>query len=140
MIAFTIRRLLQSIVVMLTVALVAFALFRYVGDPISNMVGQETSLADRQQLRERLGLNDPFIVQFARFVGNAVQGEFGISYRHRQPVENLIVERLPATLELSVVAALMALVIGVPMGVYTGLHRDGLLSRLFMTISLIGVS
>ena len=125
---------------MLTVGLIAFGLFRYVGDPINNMVGQDTSLAEREALKEGLGLNDPFVVQFGRFVGNAVQGEFGISYRHRRPVEELIAERLPATLELSFVAALIALLIGVPMGVYTGLHREGFLSRVFMTISLIGIS
>ena len=125
---------------MLTVALIAFGLFRYVGDPINNMVGQDTSLAEREALKEGLGLNDPFVVQFGRFVGNAVQGEFGISYRHRRAVEELIAERLPATLELSFVAALIALLIGVPMGVYTGLHREGFLSKVFMTISLIGIS
>ena len=125
---------------MLTVALIAFGLFRYVGDPINNMVGQDTSLQEREALREGLGLNDPFVVQFGRFVGNAVQGEFGISYRHRRPVEDLIAERLPATLELSIIAALIALLVGVPMGVYTGLHREGFLSRVFMTLSLIGVS
>ena len=125
---------------MLTVALIAFGLFRYVGDPINNMVGQDTSLAEREALKEGLGLNESFVVQFGRFVGNAVQGEFGISYRHRRPVEELIAERLPATLELSFVAALIALLIGVPMGVYTGLHREGFLSRVFMTISLIGIS
>ncbi len=125
---------------MLTVALIAFGLFRYVGDPINNMVGQDTSLQEREALRESLGLNDPFVVQFGRFVGNAVQGEFGISYRHRRPVEDLIAERLPATLELSIIAALLALLIGVPMGVYTGLRRDGFLSHLFLAISLIGVS
>ncbi len=125
---------------MLTVGLIAFGLFRYVGDPINNMVGQDTSLQEREALREGLGLNDPFVVQFGRFVGNAVQGEFGISYRHRRPVEDLIAERLPATLELSIIAALIALLVGVPMGVYTGLHREGFLSRVFMTLSLIGVS
>ncbi len=125
---------------MLTVGLIAFGLFRYVGDPINNMVGQDTSLQEREALREGLGLNDPFVVQFGRFVGNAVQGEFGISYRHRRPVEDLIAERLPATLELSFIAALIALLVGVPMGVYTGLHREGFLSRVFMTLSLIGVS
>ncbi len=125
---------------MLTVGLIAFGLFRYVGDPINNMVGQDTSLQEREALREGLGLNDPFVVQFGRFVGNAVQGEFGISYRHRRPVEDLIAERLPATLELSIIAALIALLVGVPMGVYTGLHREGFLSRAFMTLSLIGVS
>jgi peptide/nickel transport system permease protein len=140
MIAFVIRRLLQSILVMLAVALIAFGLFRYVGDPINNMVGQDTSAEDRAELRESLGLNDPFAVQFGRFAVNAVQGKFGISYRHRRPVEELIVERLPATLELSIIAAVMALVIGVPMGVYTGLRREGFLSKLFMTLSLIGIS
>ena len=140
MIGFVLRRLLQSILVMLTVALIAFGLFRYVGDPINNLVGQDTSAIEREQLRKKLGLDDPFVVQFARFVKNAARGDFGISYRHRRPVAELIVERLPATLELSVVAALLALLVGVPMGVYTGLHRDGFLSRTFMTLSLVGVS
>ncbi len=140
MIAFVIRRLLQSIAVMLTVGLIAFSLFNYVGDPINNMVGQDTTLEERAALRESLGLNDPFIVQYGRYLVRAAQGNFGISYRHRRPVSVLIAERLPATLELSIVAAVLALVIGVPMGVYTGLHREGVLSRLFMTISLIGVS
>ena len=139
-IAFIIRRVVQSILVMLAVALLAFGLFNYVGDPINNMVGQDTSLQEREELREALGLNDPFAVQFGRFVANAAQGKFGISYRHRRPVADLIAERMPATLELSFVAALMALVIGLPMGVHTGLHRDGVLSRVFMTVSLIGIS
>jgi peptide/nickel transport system permease protein len=140
MIAFVIRRLLQSVAVMLTVGLIAFSLFNYVGDPINNMVGQDTTLEERAQLRETLGLNDPFLVQYGRYLARAAQGNFGISYRHRRPVSLLIAERLPATLELSIVAALLALVIGVPMGVYTGLHREGVVSRLFMTLSLIGVS
>ncbi len=140
MIAFVIRRLLQSIAVMLTVGLIAFSLFNYVGDPINNMVGQDTTLEERAQLRETLGLNDPFLVQYGRYLARAAQGNFGISYRHRRPVSVLIAERLPATLELSLVAALLALIVGVPMGVYTGLHREGFISRSFMTISLIGVS
>jgi peptide/nickel transport system permease protein len=140
MIAFVIRRLLQSVFVMLAVAFVAFALFNYAGDPVNNIVGQDTSLEDRERLRQQLGLNDPFPVQFARFVGNAARGEFGMSYQHARPVSDLIVERLPATLELSFVAAAMALLFGVPMGVYTGLHRHGALSQVFLTLSLIGVS
>lgn len=140
MLAFTLQRLLQSIVVMLTVGLIAFALFRYVGDPINNMVGQDTTMEQRQELRERLGLNDPFIVQYGDYLWRAMQGDFGISYRHRRPVSELLSERLPATLELSFVAAVMALLIGVPMGVYTALHRDGMLSHLFMTVSLVGIS
>ena len=140
MAAFIIRRLLQSILVMLTVGLIAFALFRFVGDPINNMVGQDTSIADREALRERLGLNDPFLVQYGAYLVNAVQGEFGISYQQRRPVSDLLVERLPATLELSLVAAVMALLVGVPMGVYTGLRREGFLSKVFLTVSLIGIS
>lgn len=140
MIALIIRRIFQSLIVMLTVALVAFTLFRYVGDPVSQMVGQETSIADMERLREELGLNDPVIVQFARFAWNTVQGKFGISYRLGRPVNELFVERLPATLELSLIAALFSLVVGIPMGVYTGLHPDRILSKIFQTISLIGIS
>ena len=140
MFTFILKRLLQSIVVMLTVALIAFSLFRYVGDPINNMVGQDTTLEERAELRERLGLNDPFFLQFYRFVADASVGEFGFSYQHRRPVKELIAERLPATLELALVSAVLALVIGIPMGVYTALRRNGFLSRTFMTISLIGVS
>ena len=140
MIAFVVRRLLQSILVMLAVGFIAFSLFTYVGDPINNMVGQDTTLAQRAELRERLGLDDPFVVQYGRFLLNAAQGDFGISYRHRRPVTELISERVPATLELSFVAAVLALFIGVPMGVYTGLHRRGFLSQVFLTISLIGIS
>ena len=140
MLSFILKRLLQSIVVMLTVALIAFSLFRYVGDPINNMVGQDTTLEERAELRERLGLNDPFFLQFYRFAADASVGEFGFSYQHRRPVKELIAERLPATLELALVSAILALVIGIPMGVYTALRRNGFLSRTFMTISLVGVS
>ncbi len=138
--ALIIRRIIQSVLVMLTVAVVAFTLFRYVGDPVSQMVGQETTIAEREQLREDLGLNDPIIVQFARFVFNTVQGKFGISFRLGRPVNELFAERLPATLELSLVAALFSLIVGIPMGVYTGLYPDRVLSKVFQTISLIGIS
>ncbi len=140
MIALVIRRIIQSIIVMLAVALVAFTLFRFVGDPVTQMVGQDTSIADMERLRENLGLNDPMIVQFARFVANTVQGKFGISYRLGRPVNELFVERLPATLELSLIAALFSLIAGIPMGVYSGLYPNRLLSKLFQTISLIGIS
>jgi len=115
-------------------------MFRYVGDPIASMVGQDTTPQQRAQLRVDLGLDDPFVVQFARFVGNAVQGDFGISYRQRRPVAELLEERLPATLELSFVSALMALVFGIPMGIYTALRRHGVLSKTFMALSLAGIS
>jgi peptide/nickel transport system permease protein len=140
MIAFLVRRLIQSLLVMLSVALIAFSLFTYVGDPVHGMVGEDTSIDERQQLRESLGLTDPFPIQFANFVGRVVQGQFGFSYRNYRPVEELIGQRLPATLELSITAAILALLAAIPMGVYTGLHPDSMLSRFFQTVSLVGIS
>ncbi|HZP86822.1 MAG TPA: ABC transporter permease [Burkholderiales bacterium] len=140
MIAFVLRRILQSLTVMLAVGLIAFGLFRFVGDPINNMVGQDTGDRDREELRQSLGLNDPFVVQFARFLKNAAHGEFGVSYRQGRRVSTLIAERLPATLELSLTAALFALVVGVPLGIYTGLHRTKWTSKLVLALSLVGVS
>jgi peptide/nickel transport system permease protein len=140
MIAFLVRRLIQSLLVMLAVALIAFSLFTYVGDPVHGMVGEDTTIEERDQLRKNLGLTDPFPVQFARFVGRVVQGQFGFSYRNYRPVAELIGQRLPATLELSITAAILALLLAIPMGVYTGLHRDSMLSRIFQTVSLVGIS
>ncbi|MBB98087.1 MAG: ABC transporter permease [Rhodobacteraceae bacterium] len=140
MLAFSIRRLLQAILVMLVVALISFTLFRFVGDPVNQMVGVETTPEQREALRERLGLNDPIMTQFGRFIVKAAQFDFGTSYQFRQPVSDLIGKRLPATLELSLVSAIFALLVGIPMGVYTGLHRDSVLSKLFLSISLIGIS
>jgi peptide/nickel transport system permease protein len=139
-IAFVVRRLLQSIVVMLVVALLAFSMFRYIGDPINQMVGVETSSEQRAELRERLGLNDPMLVQFGRFVGDAAQLDFGVSYQQKKPVSELFADRLPATLELAFLSAVFALACGIPMGVYTALRRDAWLSKVFLTVSLIGIS
>jgi peptide/nickel transport system permease protein len=140
MLAFILRRLLQALVVMLVVAFIAFMLFQYVGDPVTNILGQDATPAQRQQLRADLGLDEPFPIQFARFIGNAVRGEFGLSLRQGRKVSSLIAERLPATLELSLLAALIALVVGIPMGVYAALKRGTFLSQAMMTISLVGVS
>ena len=140
MLSFLIRRLVEAVFVLLTVALLAFVLFRFVGDPVNQMVGQDTSLEDRLKLREQLGLNDPVPVQFGRFVWKAAQFDFGLSYQLKQPVLGMIAERLPATLELALAAALFAIAVGIPMGVYTGIHRNSWLSRLFLTISLVGIS
>ena len=140
MLAFVIRRLLQAILVMLAVAFVAFLLFQYVGDPVTQMLGQDATPEDRARLRADLGLDQPFFIQFANFVGNAVQGDFGISLRQGRAVSTLLEERLPATLELSLVAGLIAIGIGIPMGVYAALRRGTWLSQLFMTLSLLGVS
>jgi peptide/nickel transport system permease protein len=127
-------------IVMFFVAMVAFLMFNYVGDPVHQMVGIDTSFKDREILRESLGLNDPVPLQFVRFITNAAKFEFGISYQHKRSVTGLFKERLPATLELSFVAAFLSLVVGVPMGVYAGIKPDGWLSKIFMTFSLVGVS
>ena len=133
-------RLLQSVLVMIVVSFVSFSLFNYVGDPVHNMVGQEASTEKREEIREKLGLNDPVHTQFIRFIGNAVKGEFGLSYQLRRPVSDLIAERLPATLELVFISALIAIVSGVVLGVYTGINRDGFLSNIILILSLFGVS
>ncbi|HEY0440508.1 MAG TPA: ABC transporter permease [Xanthobacteraceae bacterium] len=140
MLAIILRRLGQAILVMLVVALIAFALFRFVGDPINQMVGIETSVEERAQLRQQLGLNDPLWVQFARFVRQAATLDFGSSYQFKQPVADLIADRFPATMELAIVSVIVALAIGIPMGVYTGLHRNSWLSKLFQAVSLVGIS
>src|SRR5262245_6069166 len=137
MIAFVVQRLFQAVLVMLAVSLIAFALFNFVGDPVNNMVGQDTSLADRERLRQELGLNDGFVVRFARFVTHAAQGEFGLSYQHARPVGQIILEKLPATLELSFVAAGLALLLGIPMGIYTGLRHNSWGAQLLLAASLI---
>jgi peptide/nickel transport system permease protein len=140
MLAFILRRLGQAVLVMLAVGFIAFALFRFVGDPVLFMLGQDATPEDRERVTRLLGLDQPFYVQYAKFVGRAVQGEFGLSLRQVQPVSKLLLERLPATLELSLVAGALALVAGIGMGVYTALRRESWLSQLLLAVSLVGVS
>jgi peptide/nickel transport system permease protein len=140
MIAFVLRRLIQAVIVMITVAFIAFLLFQYVGDPVVFLLGQDAKPEQIRELRAALGLDQPFFVQFWHFLVNAAQGEFGLSLRQGAKVSRLIGERFPATLELALVAAVLALFIGIPMGVYTALRRGTFLSQVFMTVSLLGVS
>jgi peptide/nickel transport system permease protein len=140
MIAFILRRLLQGILVMLVVGFIAFSLFNFVGDPVSLMLPPEATQADREQMRQVLGLDKPFYLQFVTFIANAVQGNFGISLRLGRPVSTLLVERLPATLELAITAALIGLIVGISVGVYTALKRNSWVSRALLTTSLVGVS
>ncbi len=140
MLAYILRRLGQSVLVMAVVSLISFSLFNFVGDPVNNMVGQEATREDRVKIYQELGLDDPIFTQYFRFVGNAVRGEFGLSYRSKRPVDELIKERLPATLELVLVSAVIALVFGIVAGVYTGIRRDGWLSKFILSSSLVGVS
>lgn len=140
MLGMLLRRMVESLIVLFAVAFIAFSLFSFIGDPVNNMLGQEATEAERLDMRERLGLNDSVIVQFTRFIGRAVQGEFGVSYRQSRPVIDLIAESLPATLELSFFAMVLAVGLGIPVGIQTAINRDSLVSKALMTGSLIGIS
>lgn len=140
MLLFIGQRLLQSLFVMVAVAFLAFALFRFVGDPVSQMVGVETTLADQARLREELGLNDPFVVQFWDFTRKLITGDFGYSYRTRQPVGQMLLSRIPATVELGTVALLISLLVGIPTGIYTALRPKGAVSQSVLIATLVGVS
>jgi peptide/nickel transport system permease protein len=140
MLAFIVSRLLQAGVVMAAVGLIAFMLFQFVGDPVVFMLGQDATPSQIRELREQLGLDQPFAVQFWHFARNAVQGEFGLSLRHGAKVSRLISERFPATLELAVVAAGLALVLGTLMGVFAALRPRSPGAKLAMAGSLAGVS
>ena len=140
MIRFLLGRLGNGAIVMVLVSILSFSLFNFVGDPVSNLVGETATADERDAMRRSLGLDQPLPVQYLKFVGRAVQGEFGVSYRNIEPVSRVIASRLPATLELSLVAALLALGIGIPMGVYAGLKPRSLLTRSLQVVSLIGIS
>ena len=140
MLAFTLRRAVQALGVMFAVGIIAFSMFRFAGDPVNQIVSLDTPAAEREQVRKSLGLDDPVIVQFARYFGNAVQFKFGVSYQFRQPVSNLLMERMPATLELATVATIISLVFGILMGVYTALRRDNWFAKVLQAVSLIGIS
>ncbi len=140
MFAFVLSRILQAIPVMLAVALIAFAMFTFVGDPLSALLGQDATEAQRLAMFHLLGLDQPFYVQYARFIWRALHGDFGLSYRLARPVSDLILERLPATIELVATSAVFAMLVGVPLGVYTGINRNSPIARGVMIFSLVGVS
>lgn len=140
MFTYLVKRIYQSVIVMLAVSLISFLLFAFVGDPVSSMVGQDTTIEEREIIRQNLGLNDPFYIQFLNFIGNAVQGDFGQSWFWKKPVAELIASRLPATLELVFVSAIIAMVMGVLLGVLTAIYRYHWSARVLLTVSLVGVS
>lgn len=140
MLAFLIKRTANAALVMLAVAFLAFLIFRFFGDPVEMMVNEQATQEQRDELRERLGLNDGFLTQYLRFVTNAAQGDFGISYRNQQDVMTLIGERFPATLELVIVATILSLAVGVPLGVLTAIHRRSRLADALQIGSIVGVS
>ena len=140
MLSYFFKRLLQAILVMIVVAFVSFSLFNFVGDPVISLTGEDSSIERQAEVREAIGLNDPIYIQFSRFLGNVIQGDFGISYQLKREVSDLIAERMPATLELVFVSALLAIIVGVILGVYTGIHRDSFISNIILVVSLAGVS
>ena len=140
MFVFIVKRIANAAMVMLVVAFLAFLIFRFIGDPVNLMVNEQATQEDRDALRARLGLDQPFAVQYIRFVTNAVQGDFGISYRNQQDVMVLIAERFPATLELVLAASFLSLAIGVPLGVITAIHRGRWFSEVLQFGSILGVS
>ncbi|MEM1374733.1 MAG: ABC transporter permease [Pseudomonadota bacterium] len=140
MLSYILKRIGQSILVLLITGFVAFSMFTFVGDPIDNMLGQERTQADIDRLRAQLGLDQPFAVQYYRFLEQAAQGNFGISYRQGRPVSEILLERAPATLELAFVSGLFAIVLGIALGVFTAIRRDGIAANIIMSVSLIGVS
>jgi peptide/nickel transport system permease protein len=133
-------RATQTLLVLLAVSAIAFITFRYIGDPVTLMVREDASPAEKELLRQQLGLDQPVSVQYGRFVSRVVQGDLGISYRNQRPVRDILMERLPATLELVFVATIIALGIGIPLGIYCALNRDGVLSRALQLLSLVGMS
>ncbi len=140
MLSYLAERLFQSVLVLLFITLVGFVLFRYVGDPVLNMVGQDTTEKEIAEIRQDLGLNDSVVVQFARYLGRAAHGQFGKSFRHGRPVLDLFVERFPATMELATVSTVLSLALAIPMGVFTGIRPNHWLSQFMLSFSLIGVS
>jgi len=134
------NRLFQAVLVLLFVALISFLIFRFVGNPVENLMGQEATLAQRAALEEALGLNDPIHIQYFEFLWKAVRFDFGNSYRGALPVAELIASRLPATLELALTSALFAVIFGVFMGIYTAINRGSVITNFILSSSLIGVS
>lgn len=140
MFTFLVKRLFQALIVMFVISLVAFAIQDNLGDPLRELVGQSVSEAERQQLRDDLGLNDPFITKYSRFLGNAVQGDLGTSYSFKRPAVDVILDKLPATLELVFGATLIIIAVAIPLGVYTAIHPNSLFTKTVMALSSIGIS
>ncbi len=140
MLRFLSTRLLNGLLVMVGVSFISFLLFNYIGDPVNNLLGERATVEQRQAMRDALGLDRPLVLRFATYLSLVVQGEFGISYRNLEPVGNLLLSRVPATLELSLCAAILALGIGIPMGVYAGIRRNSWLAQIMQVVSLIGIS
>ena len=140
MFAFFVRRLGQAVVVMLVISLLSFSIQDKLGDPLRELLGQSASAAERANLREQMGLNDPFLVQYWRFLKNAVQGDLGTSYFFKKPALTVILDKLPATIDLVIAATFWILIVSVPIGIFAAIRPDHLFSKLAMGFSIISIS
>ncbi|NAW63817.1 ABC transporter permease [Photobacterium halotolerans] len=140
MFTFLVKRLVQALVVMFVISLVAFAIQDNLGDPLRELVGQSVSEAERDALRTEMGLNDPFMVKYGRFISKAVQGDLGDSYFFKRPVVDVILDKLVATLELVFAASLIIVVVSIPLGVYSAIHPNSALTKVIMGFSIVGIS
>lgn len=140
MLAFLIKRIFQALLVMLVISLIGFSIKHKVGDPVRDIVGISVSAAEREALRDRLGLNDPFFVQYGRFLKNALHGDLGQSFMHKKPALDVIISKVPATLELVLCSAVLIIVLSIPTGIFAAIRPRHVLARLIMAVSTIGVS
>jgi peptide/nickel transport system permease protein len=140
MFAFIVRRIIQALIVMLVIGLVGFVIQNQIGDPVRDLVGERVTPAEREVIRDQLGLNDPFYVQYARFVKNAVRGDLGLSFFYKKPALKVIIAKAPATIELVIVTALLLIVISIPAGIYSAIYPKSWFSRFIMALSTIGVA
>lgn len=140
MFAFIVKRVTQAIFVMLVISFIGFSIRQQIGDPVRDIVGERVSVEEREALRDKLGLNDPFVMQYARFVGNALRGDLGHSFFFKRPALEVIFDKAPATLELVFVSSLLVILISIPVGVYAAINPLNWFSRLIMGCSIVGVS
>jgi len=140
MFAFILRRIAQAIFVMLIISLIGFSIKSKIGDPVRDLVGERVTPAEREELREELGLNDPFLIQYFRFVKNAAHGDLGLSFFHKKPALNVIISKAPATLELVIATTFIIIFLSLPIGIFSAIYPRNWFSRFTMSFSTLGVS
>jgi len=140
MFAFTVRRIIQAVIVMLVISLVGFSIQHQIGDPIRDLVGERVTPAEREVIRNQLGLNDPFHLQFLRFVSKALKGDLGMSFFYKRPALEVIVSKAPATIELVIVTAIILIVVSIPVGIYCAIYPKSWFTRIAMAASTVGVA
>ena len=140
MFAFLVRRFGQAVIVMLVISVLSFAIQDQLGDPLRELLGQSVSEEIRNQLREEMGLNDPFLVQYWRFLKKAVHGDLGVSYFFKRPALDVILDKLPATIDLVIAATFWILLFSIPVGIFAAIHPRHWFSKVAMGVSILGIS